>query len=310
MGSNPTAQPNTPAQDNSDLDHRNTSISDKSDSMKIDKFIASLLDDLRHNRLELPTLPQVAAQISKVVDNPKSRAKDVAQAVGSDMALSARIIHVANSPLVRGNSKIDNVQSAVTRMGNNMVRSIITSFLVKQLFRTNQKSLQVRMGQTWNHSAHVAAICHVLAVRYTDFQADEVMLTGLLHDIGKLPILAKARSIPSMQSKENEKALDMVIERLHPALGKAILEAWKFPPHIVNAAAEHEVLNRDSKSLDYTDIVIVANLHSHIGKASAKKIDWNDVPAMHKLKLDPDMSIGVLEEAREEILEIQRVLSV
>lgn len=310
MGSNPTAHSVNSEIDEFDLNTGDKASGDKPDMMKVDKFIASLMDDLRHNRLELPTLPQVAARIHKVVENPNSRAKDVAQAVGSDMALSARIIHVANSPILRGQTEIDNVQSAVTRMGSNMVRNIITSFLVKQLFHTNQKSLQVRMANIWNHSAHVAAISHVLAARYTDFQADEVMLTGLLHDIGKLPILAKARAIPSLQNKENEKALDMVIERLHPALGKAILEAWKFPSHIVAAAAEHEQVNRNSKSLDYTDVVIVANLHSYIGKSAAKKVDWTNVPAMKKLKLDPDMSIGVLEEAREEILEIQKVLSI
>lgn len=305
MGSNPTAQSM-----NSGMEDSGSKAGEKPDLMKVDKFIASLMDDLRHNRLELPPLPQVAARIHKVVENPSSRAKDIAQAVGSDMALSARIIHVANSPIMRSAHEIDNVQSAITRMGNNMVRNIITSFLVKQLFRTNQKSLQDRMANIWNHSARVAAISHVLATRYTDFQADEVMLTGLLHDIGKLPILAKACTIPSLQNKENEKALDMVIERLHPALGKAILEAWKFPTHIVNAAAEHEVTNRNSQSMDYTDIVIVANLHSYIGKPNAKKVDWKNIPAMQKLKLDPDMSIGVLEEAREEILEIQRVLSI
>ena len=52
----------------------------------------------------------------------------------------------------------------------------------------------------------------------------------------------------------------------------------------------------------------MANLHSYIGKTPAIQVDWNNVPAMKKLDLDPEMSIGVLEEAREEIQEIQKVL--
>ena len=306
MASNPTPPPMRRKPESEPTPASESQV-EQPEKMKVDLFIASLLDDLRNNKLELPTLPQVASKISKVVNNPSSRAKDVAHAVGADMALSARMIQVANSPLLRGHSEIDNVQMAITRMGTEMVRNIITSFLVKQLFRTKHKSLAKRMGTIWNHSAHVAAISHVIATRYTDFQADEVMLAGLIHDIGKLPILAKARSLPDMRS--NEQALDMVIDKLHPALGKAILEAWKFPPHIVEAAAQHEKVDRNSKSLDYTDVVIVANLHSYIGKPGAKKIDWTNVPAMEKLNLDPDMSIGVLEEAREEIREIQKVLT-
>jgi putative nucleotidyltransferase with HDIG domain len=192
-------------------------------------------------------------------------------------------------------------------MGSSMVRNIITSFLVKQLFRSKNKSLQKRMGEIWNHSVHVAAISHVLATRFTKFKADEVMLAGLLHDIGKLPILAKAAKLTSMQ--ENEKVLDMVLEKLHPTLGKTILQAWKFSDEIARVAAEHENIFHDSETLDFIDVVIVANLHSYIGKAQSRIIDWQNVPAMTKLKLDPEMSIGVLEEAQEEIMEIQKVLT-
>lgn len=298
MGANPSTQAtDATGPDSGDAD---------AGTMKVDRFIAGLLDDLKNNKLELPTLPQVAVKIGRVVDNPRSRAKDVAQAVSSDMALSARMIQVANSPLVRSTRQIENVQTAITRMGTTMVRNIITSFLVKQLFRSKERALQQRMGVIWNHSAYVAAISHVLASRFSNFQADEVMLAGLLHDIGKLPILAKAAKLPAIKS--NEQALDMVLSKLHPALGKAILQTWKFPAAIVQAAAEHESVERNSKTLDYTDIVIVANLHSYIGKSTAGKIDWNNVPAMKKLELDPEMSIGVLEEAREEIQEIQKVL--
>ncbi|WP_455205443.1 HDOD domain-containing protein [Kaarinaea lacus] len=284
-----------------------TAESNQKTAMNVDKFIADLLHDLKKNQLELPTLPQVAVRISQVIDDPNSRAKEVAQIIGADPALSARMIQVANSPLVRGDSKIDNLQNAITRMGTTMVRNIVTSFLVKQLFRTEHKPLQQRMTDLWNHSAHVAAISHVLAVHFSTLKADEVMLAGLLHDIGKLPILAKARKITNIEA--NEKALDMILEKLHPALGKAILQAWRFEADIVAAAADHENINRDSKILDHTDIVIVANLHSYMGKANAKKVDLETIPAMSKLSLDAEASLAVLKEAHSEIVEIQRLLS-
>ena len=160
--------------------------------MNIDKFIAEIMRDLKDNRIELPTLPQVAIKISKTVENQNSCVKDIAKIVSKDPALCARIIQVANSPLVRGNNQIENVHSAITRMGSSMVKNIVTAFLVKQLFRTKHKILQHRMIDIWNHSAHVAAISHVLAKNFSTLKADDVMLAGLLHDIGKLPILAKA----------------------------------------------------------------------------------------------------------------------
>ena len=275
--------------------------------MNVDKFIGELLDDLKSNQLQLPVLPQVAVKVSKIVDDPGARAKDLAKAIGADPALSARVIQVANSPLVRGSNKIDNLQSALTRMGNTMVRNIVTTFMVRQLFHTDNQFLQQRMTHLWNHSAHAAAISHVLATHFSILKADEAMLAGILHDIGKLPILSKARKLPHIA--ENEKPLDMVMARLHPALGKAILSAWRFEKEIIDAAAEHENIFRNSKVLDYADIVVVANIHSHMGKPDAKHIEMDKIPALKKLKLDPEASIAVLEEAHNEIVEIQKLLT-
>ena len=279
----------------------------KKQRMHVDSFIAELLDDLKSNQLELPVLPQVAVKVSRIVDDPKARTKDLAHIIGADPALSARVIQVANSPLIRGTHNIETLQGALTRMGNNMVRNIVTTFMVRQLFRTENKLLQKRMTDMWNHSAHVASISHVLASHFSNLKPDEALLAGILHDIGKLPILAKARKLPHLD--ENEKPLDQVLERLHPALGKAILSAWKFQPEIVEAAADHENFYRDSKVLDYTDIVLVANIHSHMGKPNQIRVDMAKVPALKKLNLDPESSIAVLEEAHNEIVEIQKLLT-
>jgi HD-like signal output (HDOD) protein len=275
--------------------------------VNIDRFIKSLLEDLKANRLELPTLPQVAIKINKVIKDPTSSSKDVAQVVRTDPALTARLIQVANSPMVRGDHKVDNIQTAVTRMGASMVQNIVTTFLVRQLFQTRHQSLHTRMATIWNHSAHVAAICHVLADRFSTLRTDEAMLAGLVHDIGKLPVLAKAKRMSNFE--ENAHILDRVMDKLHPALGKTILETWHFEPEIITAAAEHENIHRNSTTLDLTDIVIVANLHSYAGKPQTKNLDWMNIPAMKKLDLDAEKSIEVLEAAHDEIIEIRDLLT-
>lgn len=276
--------------------------------MNTDKLVDDILADLKANRIKLPTLPQVALKINDIIDSPKATAKEVAKAVGADAALSARLMQVANSPLVRGASQVENVQMAVTRMGMQLVRNLVTTFVLRQLFHTKYPALRTRMAVLWNHSAHVAAISHVLANRYTKLRPEEAMLAGLVHDIGKLPILAKAEDYPELA--EDGAALDAVMEKLHTVLGKVIAQAWRFSPEIVTAVAEHENLQRNSEKLDITDVVIVANLHSYAGKDHPlRNVDWATVPAIKKLGLDPAASIAALEEARDEIAEIQRILT-
>ena len=277
--------------------------------MDVDQIIAEILGDLKANRLQLPTLPQVAVKINDIIDNPNATAKKVAKVLGTDAALSARLIQTANSPMIRTSTPVENVQTAVTRMGMMMVRNLVTSFLVRQLFHTRYPALRQRITDLWNHSIQVAAISYVLALRFTDLKPDEAMLAGLIHDIGKLPIIAKAENHPELA--DDADTIDKLSARLHPALGKLIAQAWNFAPEFVTAVAEHDNLQRHSPKLDLADIVTVANLHSYTGKAHNphRDADWGSVPAFRKLGLDPLSSIDVLKEAHDEIREIQRLLT-
>jgi len=276
--------------------------------MDVSKLITEILADLKANRLKLPTLPQVAIKINDVIDNPDATAKKVSQIISTDAALSARMIQVANSPMMRGNTTVENVQTAVTRMGMGVVRNIITSFLVNQLFHTKHESLKKRLLLVWNHSARVAAISHVIANLFTSLKPDEAMLAGLVHDIGKLPLILKAESIPALANNAN--IMDALDEKLHPVLGKVIVQTWGFSPEMVTAVAEHQNLNRDSEQLDLADIVTVANLLSYAGKPHRHiDVNWADVPAFKKLNLSPEDSIAALEEARDEIAEIVKLLT-
>lgn len=279
--------------------------------MDVDQIIAEILSDLKANRLQLPTLPQVAVKINDIIDSPDATAKKVAKVLGADAALSARLIQTANSPMIRTSTTVENVQTAVTRMGMMTVRNLVTSFLVRQMFHTRYRALKQRILTLWNHSIHVAAISYVLALRFTDLKPDEAMLAGLVHDIGKLPIIAKAENHPQLAS--DPEVIDDLSVRLHPVLGKVILQAWHFAPEFVTAAAEHDNLQRQSDELDLADIVTVANLHSYTGNGKAhnphQNADWNSVPAFRKLGLDPIDSLDVLYEAHDEIREIQRLLT-
>lgn len=277
--------------------------------MKVEQLIADILADLKTNRLKLPTLPQVALKINDVIASPDATAKSVAKVISTDAALSARILQVANSPMVRSRaSPAENVHAAITRMGMSMVRNVVTSFMVNQLFHSKHDALKKRIATLWNHSARVAAISHVLANRFTKLKPDEAMLAGLIHDIGDLPLIAKAEG--NAQLANNSEALDKLSEKLHAKLGKVIVQTWHFSPELVTVVAEHENLTRDSEQLDITDVVTVANLLSYAGKDHRlTRVDWTTVPAFQKLGISPEDSIATLEEARDEIAEIVKLLT-
>ena len=248
------------------------------DAAAEEKFLDELLKDLENDKLVLPTLPEVALRVRDTLENEDASLADVAKVITSDAALSARMIQVANSPLLRANRAIETVEAAVTRMGSNMIRNLVTSMVMEQMFQATSDVTDKRLRKIWEHSTEVAAIAHALASQFTKLQPDQAMLAGLIHDIGALPILTRAEDLPELL--EDEAALDNIISKVHTTIGAEILKKWNFPDELVDVAAEHENLNRDSSNgPDYVDVVTVANLQSIIGSDHPlTKTDWANVP--------------------------------
>ena len=276
-----------------------------------DKFIRTLMDDVVKGQLELPTLPEVALKVRKLVDDPNVSADKIAKLVGTDAALSARLLQVSNSIFFKGLNPVEDVRTAVVRLGGVCVRNVVASLVMQQLYQANQMGpIKKDLLDLWVHGTRVAAISHVLAKRFTKLNADEAMLAGLIHNIGVLPILKRAVKFPEIV--EDKETLNRVVDRLHPEIGKLILEEWHFPEELIQVAAEHEDLMRNpGPTADYTDIVLVASLHSYAGNTRNKfsNVDWNEVPAFGKLGLTPEQSIQTLSEAKADIAEIQKVIS-
>lgn len=284
-------------------------MEDIEQAMDVDQLLLDLY--VKRNRLTLPTLPEVAERVRQHLNKPNTTAAQLAKLINTDPALSAKLLQVANSPLYRGRDTIESVQGAVARLGNNIVRELVSTFAVRQLFnkRAGNGAARALLKQAWAHSVRVAAISAVLAKRFPSLSSERAMLAGLMHDIGTLPIIARTAKTPELL--DDTPTLLQIAATLHTELGKLILESWNFPPVLVAVAAEHEDLSRDTgDEVDYVDIVMVANLHSHLGtEHNLAHLDWTRIPAFRKLGLGPDESINAMNEARQDILEIQNLLT-
>jgi len=279
------------------------------DAAAEEKFLDELLNDLENDKLVLPTLPEVALKVRDTLEDEDSSLVDVAKIITSDAALSARMIQVSNSPLLRASRAIETVEAAVTRMGSNMIRNLVTSMVMEQMFQATSDVTDKRLRKIWEHSTEVAAISHALCSQFTKLQPDHAMLAGLVHDIGALPILSRAEDIPELL--EDEDALDRIIKSVHTTIGAEILRKWNFPEDMIAVAEDHEDIHRDSKDgPDYVDLVIVANLQSVIDTNHPHtEVDWSTVPAFEKLGLQPDISVVDMDETNANIEAARAALS-
>ena len=269
--------------------------------------------ELQENRLTLPSLPAVAMKVRQLIDQDSASNGAIARVVNTDPAIAAKLIKAANSPLYHGFTAVDTSDKAITRLGTLTTRQLVMTFAMRELFSSSTPLLRQRMEKLWEHSTEVSAVAFVLARLTGQFDPEQALLAGLLHDIGALPYLSHAESHPEVLQDPVE--FEASIEANRARFGAMILEKWNFPEPFVLAATYAEDWLRDSREgPDMGDLIIVAQIHSLMGKADfkAKLPPLPQLPAFQKLaggKMDANLSIEVLQQSREQIRQARSFLT-
>ncbi|MGG5873821.1 MULTISPECIES: HDOD domain-containing protein [Pseudomonas] len=256
-----------------------------------EKVQKELIQAIDSDELVLPTLPEVALKVREAAENPDIGIPQLSKVIGNDAALTARIIKVVNSPLLRTNKEITDLQMAVGRLGINYTCNLATGLAMEQMFQATSDVVDRKMREVWNKSTEIAGICHVLCKHYTRLLPDQATLAGLVHQIGVLPILTYAEEHSELLA--DSISLNHVIEQIHPIIGDKILRTWEFPELIAMVPGQYLDFTRDSAKVDYVDIVQVATLQSYLGSEHPyTQLDWSQIPAFRKLGLDPSQNLN------------------
>lgn len=267
---------------------------------------------MQSESLALPTIPDVSVKIRRAINEPSASSNKIARVVQTDPSITARLIKISNSPLYRGRRKIESCPEALTRLGLKASQDIITAFALKAVFNAKSPIIRRKMQDLWSHSSHVAAISAVFAHKTPGFDPDRAMLAGLIHDIGIVPILAYADRQPEILA--NPADLSETVKELRSQIGVQIIRKWDFPADFEDVVIHAEDWFRDSGAqATYSDIVMIAQLHSFFGKVDIKKMPkMDELPAYKKLvsgNLDVNLSLNILDQVKDEIENIRLLLN-
>lgn len=275
-------------------------------------LFAAIYQDLIDDNLVIPTLPKIAVGVRKAIETDVPVRK-IELLIQADPALATLLIKTANSALYRTRNTATTIEQAIMRMGLRTVKNLVTSYSLKHLFQTEHKAIKQRMKDLWIHSTEVAAVSFVLAKHLRQFDPEQALLMGLLHNVGVLPVLSYAERYPDIASDEDK--LDATVTSLKAEVGAIILTKWQFSQDFITVARESEQWMRDSSTADYADLVLVAKLHTYIGREHQA----NNLPALHavpafqKLGLDQDdanKGLSIIADANEQISEVRSLLSI
>jgi putative nucleotidyltransferase with HDIG domain len=216
---------------------------------------------------DLPSLPAVVMELLGSIDQEDIDISVLAKKVAHDQALTAKTLRLANSSLYSLQVKVTTIQQAITFLGFQTTRNLITAAAITGCFPAGQCA-GFDDRAFWRHSIATAACARVLARRMR-FNQDYAFTAGLLHDIGRLVLVTRfpkqyaqvleQRAQADLPLREAERAL---LGLDHVAAGVALAEHWNFSGTMSQAIAHHHDPETQGAGFLAT-IVHVANAIAH-----------------------------------------------
>ena len=199
------------------------------------QFLQGLAEDLNSKDLTLPSFPDVVIKIRTALEDPTCTAERLGSLARTDPVLVSKLLMSANSAFHnRAGIEIVDLNLAISRLGFESVRNTAITLAVEQIFNASQhEELRDRLRELWTRSINMASMSYVIARTMPGLNADNAYLCGLLHEVGKLYLLTKAREYPGFLG--DRESLESVLAEWHPSVGRSIVESWGFPDEIVNS---------------------------------------------------------------------------
>lgn len=267
--------------------------------------------EITSGSVQLPGLPDIALKVRRAIADETNDLNTAVRIIQSDPGLSAYLVKVANSPFYRTRVSADNLASAARCFGLDGTCNMVTSYILKNMFRSRSPLIRALLSEVWDQSVRIAAISAVLASKCRGFNPENAMLAGLMQGIGALPLLNQLEKHGDAQLTESE--VRKFLDEHTPNVGVLLLEQWDFDDSFVEVARRRDDWNHDPKAkVDLADLVQVARLHTFVGTPDAANYPRIDeVTAFNKLPLgdlSEQTSLVMLDEAAQDIEEVRSIL--
>lgn len=253
---------------------------------------------------ELPEVPQIAFRAIQLLNNPDTDVSSLAEVIGSDQALTAKVLRLCNSAYYGLARKVTTVSEAVVIVGFSSIKSLVLMITTQSSMNKGLLGYKIGPGEFWRHSIGTAETARLLAQHTRYAKPEECFIAGLIHDIGKmvlnqnaLPEVYRATNL----SQKEQLAIHIAEQRIlgfdHAGIGAALAERWNFPPVLVESIRRHhsfEPLVVEGEASTLPLIVGVSNLLS-------QAIDSNAPASWHQLEEISELIAQQLELSLEDL---------
>ena len=268
------------------------------------------MDEQKRERLKritqsiigLPTLPTVITQLISLIDNPKTSARNVAQLISTDQALTAKILKLANSAFYGFPREIATVDLAVVVLGFETVKNLGLSVSVLERFASTDGDAghDFDRQKFWEHSIACGVAARLLAGKLRYRMPGEAFAAGILHDIGRLILsqyfpteFDEVLRVMRAEDLYIGHAEEQVLGVTHADVGGWLAERWNLPDQLEHTISLHHAPGRVDGPAELPALIHLADFlcrREKIGDGGGERLPNLDPAALR--------TFGIHEEPR------------
>jgi HD-like signal output (HDOD) protein len=263
---------------------------------------------------DLPTLPRTVLKITELVNDPKSSARDLARIITDDQVLAARLLRLVNSSFYGFPQRISTITGAIVLLGFDAIRNLLLTTSVFDLFPNRKNTSLIRQEQFWDHSLGCAVGSKIIGNHLRYDKVEELFVSGLLHDIGKIvEMIFLPEAFKEIVKRVRDENILMIAaeERIlgyrHPEVGKLLAEKWNLPPKLTSVILHHHQPSEAGRFALEAAIVHLADIlcrSLNIGYGGDNKMPALDKTAWNSLRIKSQSIEPILAEINTEFNDI------
>lgn len=232
-------------------------------------------------KTKIPPLQGTILRLTELLRDINVSSKTLADTVGYDPILAARILKLANSSFYARRKPVTTLHQAIESVGTKSLYDLVMLGAMSDSF--GKEIRDSVLGRTvWEHSLAVGLISREIAKILGLRGAEEAFLCGLLHDIGKILMLrSDGERFESLLDKRTEAEMFEWEQRIygfdHTEVGAYVTYKWGLPESIYNVIMHHHHPSKTSTSTVVANVVNAADLVANINGYGLRLADEGEI---------------------------------
>lgn len=224
---------------------------------------------------DLLSLPDAAMRLNALLVDPDASARDIAEVVSVDAALTARVLRAVNSAYFGLRTRVDTISKAISMIGTSELHSLVLTTSASQAFKNISYKL-MDMETFWQHSVRAALAARGFAETALKRHRERVFLAALMHDIGKLVLYHQVPAVSARileavgEGRQQEEVEASLLGFTHADVGAVLLERWNLPPSLTVPVRYH---HRFEEAPEYLQEAALISLGSRVADYMELEID-------------------------------------